>query len=86
MTSEEQLNRWLDGYPIHNHDIDECCPDFSCCQPQLLADKRTREIFCTSGDKVRQQLLILFLGKMIGFETDKKVYIAGDPDIGEQEH
>ena len=26
---------WLIGFPIHNHIDNECCPDFSCCFPDL---------------------------------------------------
>lgn len=38
-----QTLRWAEGTPYHNNVDDECCPDFSCCQPDLFeedADKR----------------------------------------------
>lgn len=31
----KQLILWVCGKSIHNHITDECCPDFSCCEPQL---------------------------------------------------
>ena len=34
-----QLDEWVKGNPIHNNVDDECCPDFSCCRPELLAPK-----------------------------------------------
>lgn len=27
---------WAAGYPQHNQHDDECCPDFSCCNPDLF--------------------------------------------------
>ena len=49
MTSDEQLAAWLEGNSFHNNDRDECCPDFSCCDPELLADKKTRQAFVNAG-------------------------------------
>lgn len=35
---------WLNGKPIHNHIDNECCIDFSCCEPSLFTkDRRERE-------------------------------------------
>lgn len=31
-----QLLAWAQGRPYHNTVDDECCPDFSCCHPDLL--------------------------------------------------
>lgn len=31
----KQLILWLFGKSIHNDVTDECCPDFSCCNPEL---------------------------------------------------
>ena len=36
-SSQLQMEKWLAGHPEHNTERDECCPDFSCCQPHLLA-------------------------------------------------
>ena len=41
-----QTNLWIQGIPIHNTFSDECCPDFSCCRP---------EMFTTDDDKRRAQ-------------------------------
>jgi len=35
-----QLRRWVDGNPKHNEIDDECCPDFSCCHPNLFTKDR----------------------------------------------
>ncbi len=31
-----QTLKWAMGQPYHNRIDDECCPDFSCCQPDLF--------------------------------------------------
>lgn len=31
-----QTLAWAQGQPRHNNIDDECCPDFSCCQPDLF--------------------------------------------------
>lgn len=41
--AQAQLAKWAMGQPYHNLTDDECCPDFSCCHPELLepdAEKR----------------------------------------------
>ena len=43
MTSDEQLAEWVKGNSIHNQDRDECCPDFSCCDNELLAPEDERK-------------------------------------------
>ncbi len=80
MTVDEQLSEWLKGNSIHNDDRDECCPDFSCCEPSLLADQRTRQAFVDADWDIRYQMLMMFLSvgcsQMAGSD---KIYIAGDP-------
>jgi len=43
---KQQTLRWAEGKPYHNTIDDECCPDFSCCRPELFetdAAKRWEE-------------------------------------------
>jgi hypothetical protein len=37
-----QLSEWIAGRPHHNKVRDECTPDFSCCNPALLASEAER--------------------------------------------
>ncbi len=79
----EQLELWLNGESVHNDERDECCPDFSCCQPQLLADAATRQLFydayVAKETKVEAALLGGFLGGAISNAVPKKkVYLAGN--------
>ncbi len=34
--AKSQFLSWAMGRPYHNEIDDECCPDFSCCYPDLL--------------------------------------------------
>ena len=34
----ENLRWWARGFPRHNLIDDECCPDFSCCYPDLFEE------------------------------------------------
>jgi len=85
-TSEEQLRLWVLGNPQHNTARDECCPDFSCCRPELLAPERDRKRFAQAraegDDKMEQRFLMRWLGRSIStYAPEKKIYIAGDPDL-----
>lgn len=75
MTSDEQLTLWLNGKPVH---AEQCCPDFSCCSPELLAPVEVREIFAEAfrqrNDAVTMRMLGTFLEAAF---SDKNVYIAG---------
>ena len=35
LSRHKQLILWVFGKSKHNHVTDECCPDFSCCAPEL---------------------------------------------------
>ena len=78
MTCEDQLMQWVAGVSIHNQDRDECCPDFSCCQPQLLATQDERNLFVSRPD-VRDGMLMMFLGRALS-KLKAKVYVAGDAE------
>ena len=74
----EQLAEWLKGNPVHNMIRDECCPDFSCCNPGSLVPPEIRQEFVDADEEKRQGMLMMFLGG--AFETLGKrdqVYIAG---------
>lgn len=73
MTYEEQVQLWVDGNSVHDG---QCCPDFSCCRPELLAPKEERELFQQlhlTGEST-MGMLGMFLGRSL---EDKNIYIAG---------
>lgn len=91
ITIEQQLDEWVKGNPIHNHnrfvtlrgvqrpmDGGECCPDFSCCNPKLLWPKEVREEFkkaVDTNDDTTKQKLLM--SALDGLTADKSVYVAG---------
>ena len=81
MTCEKQLQLWVDGNSVHDEKGDQCCPDFSCCKPELKAPKEERELFqqlyLAEKHNEYERMLMMFLGRAIPLMTDKKVYIAG---------
>lgn len=80
ISGEEQLARWVEGDPVHRGTVSggECCPDFSCCQPQLLADEETRKAFAVASESGRNRFLGAFLGAAIAaMGKGDEVYIAG---------
>ena len=49
----------------HRTDPDgECCPDFSCCSPELLAPLDMRLRFKAASRKQRESMLADFLGNL----------------------
>ena len=80
MTCDEQLTEWVKGNPIHNDERGECCPDFSCCQPHLLASERERIVFRDADETTRNSMLMMFLGAACA-SMGKSVHIAGDADL-----
>ena len=94
MTSEEQLDLWVNGTPRHmgGKGSGHCCPDFSCCRPDLLAPREVRELFAAATKsrnyQVTDRMMMEFLAK--GFaQLGAKVHIAGleasrqEIDLGE---
>jgi hypothetical protein len=81
LTPERQLEEWRKGNSLCPNTRDECCPDFSCCKPELLAPQEVRDAYCTGTRDQQLKLLGSFLGGLVG-TMDEDVYIAGaDADI-----
>lgn len=76
MTHEEQLQSWLKGNSQHMGDkgTGQCCPDFSCCRPELLAPIEERQAFVLADERGRMPWLGTFLGRAF---AGKRVHIAG---------
>lgn len=75
MTSDEQLEQWVNGVSVHNNERDECCPDFSCCNPNSAAPIEQRILF-RDRPELRDKMLIGFLGAALA-NYEKNVYISG---------
>jgi hypothetical protein len=71
----DQVNHWCNGESIHNEIDDECCPDFSCCNPDVNTPQELREAFriATLNDhnEAIMYMLGLFLGNLIVHKTNQ---------------
>lgn len=72
MKPEDQLKEWLKGNSIHNDERNECTPDFSCCNEDLLALKLIREEFYDAWNKKDNDTLDKLLGYFLKKLLDKK--------------
>lgn len=83
MTTQEQLEKWVNGESVHNDERDECCPDFSCCcdinTPKDVKE-RFAKAFNNGEHEVIHTMLMGFLGGLGGLAEleEKTVYVAGD--------
>ena len=76
---EKQLKDWLDGKPKHlseyciliNKQYDRCCPDLSCCYPNIAWSYKTKLNFINDS-KFRREILIEFKSYI---DIVSKVYI-----------
>ena len=75
-TAEDQLDTWVAGDPQHNHIFDECCPDFSCCQPNTLWPEAQRMAFKNATPEQRQEMLMFGLAGLAA-QQGEGIYIAG---------
>lgn len=79
-----QLEQWVKGKPIHDHIRDKCCPDFSCCHPNLLAPEEIRKKFAEAskagGIKTAYLIKITFLVSAMAADLNKNVHIAGETE------
>jgi hypothetical protein len=77
--NQYQLDEWVKENSIHNDVDDECCPDFSCCKPELLQPLEIRKTFkavSDSGDEqTKMSMLMGFLGGLVSTES-KNIYVT----------
>ena len=74
----DQLNKWVDGEPVHNTEMDECCPDYSCCRgKQFMAPLRDRILFrdayVNGNQDLIDEMLMMFLERLFLLLKMKKV-------------
>lgn len=79
---DEQLRLWVAGESVHvtvagrKRGTTECCPDFSCCQPALLAPLEVRKAFVRASENDRHAFLLRFL-KALCDASVKDVHVIG---------
>lgn len=64
VSPKDQLVHWVLGKSFHNTK-GECCPDFSCCRPELRAPAEVRKQYVTTPRSKQEEMLVGFLGAML---------------------
>lgn len=82
----EQARLWVEGESVHSDHRGigpECCPDFSCCNPDLLQPAEVRRAFAAADPKTQGRLCMTFLGGMIAkARPEIRVHITdGEPRL-----
>ena len=77
---DEQLKRWAAGESVCPNSRHECCPDFSCCRPQLAwpLEKRARFVAAAQGD--REKMMMGVLGDLVASTGEKAHVTRGVPE------
>lgn len=88
--AEYQLREWVEGRPWHNpwspaNQIPsytdkaegECCPDFSCCCPDMIWPRKKREAFAGASGEARYGMLI---GALVAVTAGENVHVAGSEE------
>ena len=70
---ERQFEEWVKGNPTHNKERVFCCPDFSCCQPALLAPEEVRRKFRDADEKTQIEMVMDFLRAALAFAGSEGV-------------
>lgn len=66
-THREQTERWVAGDSVHVRvgSSWECCPDFSCCYPDLRRPKAERVAFAKADVPAREAFSAAALGALV---------------------
>ncbi len=65
MTPDEQIALWVAGDSRCPNDQNECCPDFSCCNPKLLMPLAERQRFQQATQAEREPMLMGALSALV---------------------
>lgn len=76
----EQTRRWVEGESLHSDHRslgEECCPDFSCCNPELLQPVEVRRAFAAADQRTQNKFCMAFLGGLLAKQRpDLRAYIT----------
>lgn len=68
MTPANQEQEWVAGRSRCPNDHGECCPDFSCCRPELRWPAWKRRAFAAADQPERERLLLGALAALLRSE------------------
>ena len=83
----QQLEQWVLGNSTHDTVLDQCCPDFSCCNNRsgwdIAARQRFHRAVVENDNATKYEMLGMALASLINDTSPaEQVYIAGlqNPD------
>lgn len=82
-TNFEQLHLWVKGESVHARTGSpppndwECCPDFSCCKPELQAPEAERRAFSKATEYERARYLSKYLAAFVATVDPRARVIGG---------
>jgi len=78
-TPDEQLKMWVEGKSVCPNSKHECCPDFSCCRPNMKWPSEKRARFMIAAQPEREKMLMGSLGALVESVGGKAHVTRGDP-------
>ena len=78
-TPDEQLTRWVAGESVCPNTKHECCPDFSCCDPNIGWSPEKRRKFMAADQGTREKMMMGSLGDLLKDRGIKGHVTRGDP-------
>lgn len=77
---EYQLKKWVEGTSLHNPVRDECCPDFSCCNGNIMpveAREKFAEAYANDDESTMWSILGMGLAGLAS-DNDINIHVAGE--------
>lgn len=75
-----QLTKWVAGRPSHSISPEgighSCCPDFSCCRPELMVSWQIRQAYLVSSPEVRRRFHVAFVAALGLARVEVAEYVA----------
>ena len=63
-----QLENWVKGNSLHDHDLNQCCPDFSCCEGDMASEeerKKFSDAYLSKNYEIVHTMLSIFLRRVL---------------------
>jgi hypothetical protein len=76
---DEQLAQWVAGTSICPNTRHECCPDFSCCHPDMAWPLEKRAKFAAAPQGEREKMMMGALTSLVREVAPQARVTRGDP-------
>lgn len=80
-----QLSQWVSGFSFHNGVDDMCCPDFSCCYPEIVTPLEKRQEFFKLYKEKGSEATIPMIAEFLKAVQGQDIHIIGAEPAGQGE-